>query len=271
MDRQLIVTRPAAEGVEWVSALNQAGIPALQLPLIEIRSLAEAPTLHLSWLQSAPSSALMFVSPAAVRQCFALTLPDGGLGGWLGRGRSRVWLTGPGSASELLRYGVPEQRVDMPAADADEFDSEALWRVVFSQVAASFRLLIVRGRDVPGGQQGRPWLADQVRRAGAEVCEDVVYERLQPDWGQAQNEQARRFCLDGSIWLFSSSQAVNNLLGLLPGQDWTRARAVATHRRIAATARQAGFGVVVESRPKLEAVIASIKSSDEFGESPATA
>ncbi|HPL79671.1 MAG TPA: uroporphyrinogen-III synthase, partial [Burkholderiaceae bacterium] len=36
---------------------------------------------------------------------------------------------------------------------------------------------------------------------------------------------------------------------------------VATHPRIAASARRAGFGVVCESRPTLEAVMSSIKSS----------
>ncbi|MGE3348297.1 MAG: uroporphyrinogen-III synthase, partial [Ramlibacter sp.] len=39
-----------------------------------------------------------------------------------------------------------------------------------------------------------------------------------------------------------------------------RARAVATHPRIAQAAREAGFGVVCESRPALADVVASIES-----------
>jgi uroporphyrinogen-III synthase len=63
-----------------------------------------------------------------------------------------------------------------------------------------------------------------------------------------------------SAWLFSSSQAIANLLTLEPRADWSGARAVATHPRIAESARSAGFGVVCESRPGLDAVIAALES-----------
>ena len=61
---------------------------------------------------------------------------------------------------------------------------------------------------------------------------------------------------DGSVWLFSSSEAV----GHLPAADWSQARAVATHPRIAEAVRAAGWGVVVESRPALTDILASIES-----------
>ncbi|MEG2631782.1 MAG: uroporphyrinogen-III synthase, partial [Comamonas sp.] len=47
----------------------------------------------------------------------------------------------------------------------------------------------------------------------------------------------------------------------LPGTDWRQARALATHPRIAAAARQAGFGLVQECRPSLNDVAASIESA----------
>jgi uroporphyrinogen-III synthase len=47
---------------------------------------------------------------------------------------------------------------------------------------------------------------------------------------------------------------------MLPAQTWESARAVTTHPRIAKAARSAGFGVVWESRPTLDAVVASIES-----------
>jgi uroporphyrinogen-III synthase len=71
---------------------------------------------------------------------------------------------------------------------------------------------------------------------------------------------ARQAATDGSVWLFSSAQALANLRRLLPGQDWSGARAVATHPRIAAAVRNAGFGVVCESRPVLAELVASIES-----------
>ena len=57
-----------------------------------------------------------------------------------------------------------------------------------------------------------------------------------------------------------SSLAAACMLQWLPAQDWGRARAVATHPRIAQAARQAGFAVVCESRPTLDEVVASIES-----------
>ena len=45
-----------------------------------------------------------------------------------------------------------------------------------------------------------------------------------------------------------------------PIGPWSQARALATHPRIAQRARDCGFGVVHESRPTLEAVVACIQS-----------
>ena len=66
--------------------------------------------------------------------------------------------------------------------------------------------------------------------------------------------------MDGSLWLLSSSQALEHLCAALPGQDWRQARALATHPRIAQAARNAGFGEVRECRPALADVAASIES-----------
>lgn len=271
MDRQVIVTRPQAEAVAWVAALQQAGIQARMLPLIEIEPTQKAPVLPLDWLGSVASKALMFVSPAAARHGLAGPRSGTDALSWLRRADCRLWVTGPGTARELQMLGLPLHIVDQPASDAKDLDSEALWRIVSRQVRAPFHLLVLRGRDVPGGQVGRPWLADRVQQAGGAVRESVVYERLQPAWNEQQELQARGFCEDGSIWLLTSSQAIRNLQGLLPGQDWSKARALTTHGRIAESARQLGFGVVVESRPGLDALIPSIKSSDEFGPFPSRA
>jgi len=65
---------------------------------------------------------------------------------------------------------------------------------------------------------------------------------------------------DGTVWLFSSSEAVTNLCTLAAGQCWRLARAVATHPRIAQAAGAAGFAVVCESRPALVDLLASIES-----------
>ena len=91
----------------------------------------------------------------------------------------------------------------------------------------------------------------------------AVYARYAPRWDAPRQALARAAARDGSVWLFSSSQAVQHLQQCLPGLHWQAARAVATHPRIADTARAAGFGVVRLSRPTLDdvvRVVASIES-----------
>lgn len=82
---------------------------------------------------------------------------------------------------------------------------------------------------------------------------------------QAQLQRARVASTDGSVWLFSSAEAVANLVQMpeMAGMDWRHARAVATHPRIVQAVQAAGWGVVVASRPALKDIrdtLASIES-----------
>jgi uroporphyrinogen-III synthase len=131
---------------------------------------------------------------------------------------------------------------------------------VQDQLAAGDRVLIVRGGDGAGREQGREWLLQQLAAGGVAVDTVLAYTRQAPAWSDVQVEAARRAAADGSTWIFSSSEAATHLAALLPGQDWSQARAVATHPRIAAAVRALGFGEVRASRPGLEDVLASIES-----------
>jgi uroporphyrinogen-III synthase len=267
MVTHVIVTRPQAERDGWLEGLRSAGLHATSLPLIEIRALPHPwPVLGGGRALQAPS-AIMFVSAAAARTFFSATTEYAALRESLHQGRLRAWVTGPGSAQALLQAGVPASAVDSPAPDGAGFDSEALWALVSAQVRAGFGLLVVRGRDALGGALGRPWLAEQVGLAGAEVAQLVAYERAVPPWSANQLKLARTAAKDGSVWLFSSSQSVAHLLALLPGQSWRGARALATHARIVEAARAAGFGIVAEARSSLSDVLASIEWSDGSGDS----
>ena len=102
---------------------------------------------------------------------------------------------------------------------------------------------------------GRPWLADQLTAAGVQVDTVISYERSAPVFDAAELALLRQASTDQSIWLLSSSEAVANLTQfqaeLRFGLELVKARAIATHPRIAQAARDAGFGVVYESRPLL--------------------
>lgn len=247
-----IVTRPEQDALRWVHKLTAQGVPATALPLISIAPAANPQPVQQAWRHLADYQAAMFVSGNAVRHFFALQ-------GLLAPGPIRAWATGPGTVAALHTAGVADAQIDAPDAAAGQFDSEALWRIVAPSVQAGSRVLIVRGSDHTGSSAGRSWLAEQLAAAGAQVDTVVAYERRLPVFSASQTVQAQQACSDGSIWLFSSSEAIAHLRTLLPGQDFSRARALATHPRIAQAAQDAGFGVVCESRPTLADIVASIE------------
>ena len=266
---RVIVTRPEREAGTWVDALVERGLDAIALPLIDIRPVANPAALQAAWARLGDYAALMFVSGVAVDHFFAARTFAGTMPGSSAAFRTRFWGPGPGTAAALLRRGVAENLVDVPARDAPQFDTEALWDVVQAQVKPGDRVLIVRGGDAQRHQEaaiggaagyGRDWLAGRLKQAGAQVEFVQAYWRSAPVLEQAQCNSAREAALNGSVWLFTSAQSVANLRICLPQQNWAGARAMATHPRIADAARTAGFGVVWESRPGISELLASIES-----------
>lgn len=252
---RVFVTRPENEAQHWVQALRRRGLDAFSLPLIVIGPAPRPQELLEAWEGLDRFRAVMFVSGNAVRNFFAyrppkVPWPDA----------ARAWATGPGTRQALLRAGVPISAVDAPPLQAPQFDSESLWQQVSGQVSAGDRVLMVRGGDAAtAAANGRDWLAEQLGSVGAQVEAVVAYLRGLPAWNCAERAQAVAGAADAA-WLFSSSQAISNLQALMPQQDWRQASAVATHPRIGEAARLAGFGVVCESRPSLDAVAAALES-----------
>lgn len=267
---RLIVTRPAAEAAGWVDALRAQGWPAEALPLIHIaepRDGRMAHDLHHLRAHWAELDALMFVSGAAVSHFFehgVAPVPPGGT-------RTRFWAPGPGTArllaQALTRLGIAADRIDSPPPEALQFDSESLWPVVAPQVQAGRCIGVVRGVSVAAEAPvlsatgtGRDWLIRQCEAAGARVQTCVAYERHPPLWTDASRALAHQARASGSVWLFSSSEALDHLQAAKSASHWSQAAALVTHPRIAARARAAGFGRVAESRPALADVAHALES-----------
>ncbi|NMM05895.1 MAG: uroporphyrinogen-III synthase [Polaromonas sp.] len=279
----VIVTRPARDAQRWVQQLQQNGFSAEAFPLIEIAPAddpADVQALARAWQRLSDYAAYLFVSGNAVTYFFkgkeALdqqlwaqaainSIADKSPG-------LRCMAPGPGTVAALRAVGVPAGQIDAPAADAQQFDSEALWDTVGRRDWRGRRVLIVRGASAASDagaaapSAGRDWIAQQWRAAGAQVDFVGVYQRRAPALTQAQAERARAAGADGSVWLFSSSEAVANLASLpsLAGTDWSGARAVATHPRIVDAVRAAGWGVVVASRPALQDISATLRSIESL-------
>lgn len=269
MPPRILITRPEPEAAQWVAALQARGIVAQALPLIQISAPSDPATLaRLHNAQTAMADgnyhAIMVVSGQAARQFFRPDVVQQ-LALLAATGRApRIWAPGPGTARSLDALGVAPNYIDQPCPDARQFDSEALWGQVRSQIYAGFRVLVVRGSDESQGNAspegaGREWLAQQLHQVGAQVDKVVAYQRAAPVFTPAQQALAAQAAQDGSVWLLSSSQAVAHLQALR-SVPWQQARALVTHPRIAAAAQALGFGEVGQCRPALKEVAASIES-----------
>jgi len=251
---RVIVTRPAAQAQAWVHDLRARGLDAVALPLIAIGAAADPAVVQEAWATLAQQALAVFVSPNAVEQFFSAA-PDGAC--W--PERTLAGSPGPGTTRELRARGVSAAAIVEPAADAPQFDSEALWAQLSARPWQGRSALIVRGDG------GRDWLADTLRSAGARVELLAAYRRVasKPDAAQRALLAAAVDAPAEHLWLFSSSEAIDRLAALRPDLDaaaWQTSQAIATHPRIAERARALGIGAVHASRPGIDDVAACIQS-----------
>ena len=276
MTPRVLVTRPADDALAWVHQLNAAGCQAEALPLIEIgasSSPTQVATLQTVWQSLDTYAACLFVSGNAVEHFFKpkIVLAPKNIAfdaiEKIVNSGLRCLAPGPGTVTALRAVGVPAAQIDAPPPDAGQFDSQSLWQVIGPRDWQGQRVLVVRGDSVtaessgsPAATPGRDWIARQWTDAGAVVDFVSVYQRKPPRLTPAQSQRAQTASTDGSVWLFSSSEAVGNLLGTAALADihWGQARAVATHPRIAERVRQAGWGRVEESRPALADIVRAV-------------
>lgn len=255
----LIVTRPLAQALPWVAALQAMGQTAQALPLIDIAPPSDPVPVRAAWQQLAGQALVMFVSANAVEHFFqarpaGLAWPADVLAG----------STGPGTTRALRAQGVPEAALVQPAAHSPRLDSEALWAQLQGHDWLGRTALIVRGED------GRDWLADTLRARGAQVGFVAAYRRLRPRLDGPQETllaSALRAPAE-HLWLFSSSEAVANLCSLRPQADWSASQALASHPRIAEAARSAGFATVAVVPPTPQAVVQWLQSGPRLQSAP---
>jgi uroporphyrinogen-III synthase len=247
---RVVVTRPAEQAERWVRKLREAGVDAVSLPLIDIVPVADAVPIAAAWQALSRQRLVVFVSANAVLHFFAA------------RAAHAAWpagvlaaAPGAGTVQALRQAGLEADDIVAPSPQAARFDSESLWQTLRDRDWAGAGVLVVRG----GG--GRDWLADRLIEAGATVHRVDAYARSLPVLDAPARDRLDRLAGSSDVaWLFSSSQAIAHLEQLAGSGRWSEASAIATHPRIAASARQAGFGRIVEAGPGLDAVVACIQS-----------
>jgi uroporphyrinogen-III synthase len=245
----ILVTRPEPQASQWAQQLVDLGQQARALPLMDMGPPADPLPVQTTWLHLHRHRCLMFVSPNAV-QWFARQRPPGAV--W--PEGTLLAAPGPGTAQAALEAlsasGLQAHHLLSPSADSEQFDSEHLWPLLSALPWAGQSVVVVGGGE-DGLPKGRQWLSEQWQSAGAQVSTVVAYERHVVQWDAGQRELARQAYdhPESHAWLMSSSQAVSNLVALM-GEPPSPAVALCTHPKVAATAKAAGFGRVVDTRPQ---------------------
>ncbi|WP_077036332.1 uroporphyrinogen-III synthase [Pelomonas sp. KK5] len=235
----LVLTRPRQQAAEWIARLAALGVPACSLPLIEILP-GDPQQADTAWQQLPVAALAVFVSPNAVEHFFAAQA------GRPWPAQTLAACVGPGSARALREAGVPEALIVQPPAAAASLDSEHLWPQLASRDWQGRDVLLLRGNG------GREWLAERLREHGATTHYFSVYRRTAPHYEAPQQAlfDAVLAAPAGHVWLFSSAEGVRHLAALAPaGQDWSAARGICTHERIAEAARGIGIGHIGMARP----------------------
>jgi uroporphyrinogen-III synthase len=262
---RVIVTRPAEQAQQWVDALGAQGWQAQSFPLIEIADALDDVQRQALHARAAQMDVCMWVSSNAVGHFYQRNRPlaqqnnaQAAINKIVSQQHIRHWATGPGTVAALQQHGVPLAQIDAPDLQTAQWDSEALWQRVAVQIQPGKKALILRGEDVGTPSASRDWLAQQIRAAGGVVELAAVYQRRAPQFSAAQMAWALEAAHDGSVWVFSSSQALTHLPAITGG--WGQARCIVTHPRIALAARAKDFAVVCTSRPDARDVVQSLKS-----------
>lgn len=256
MTLRLLVTRPQAQAGHWVARLRQHGVDAVALPLLAIDAVANPAALQAAWRELPRYALVMFVSPNAVAHFFAARPAD--LAGQPWPATTRAAAPGPGTLQALLDAGVPATLCVAPPPTATQFDSAALWAQLRDEPWGGRNVLILRGNG------GRDEFGAQLRQAGASVQWVQAYHRgPAPQLDPAQHALLTAALAQPTrhLWWLSSAEAIATLGLWVPDARWGGALALASHPRIAARAREFGFGQVIEAPPTLDAVLATLARS----------
>jgi len=228
----VLLTRSAEDNQRLIPRLEQLGIAARSLPLLQIEPQEETPQQRSLILELDRYHAVMAVSPIAAR--LGLERLDAC---WPQPPVGIEWFAvGPGTAAVLQEYGLP---VQFPL---DGQDSEALLRLpAWERLLGlpDLRVLIWRGVG------GREHFSVTIRGAGGRVDLLELYQRTMPATLEQDLAAAAAEGCSGVVIL--SGQALQHWQRAA-GSDWERQRhwrCWVPGERVAGLARQLGCSDVV--------------------------
>ncbi len=216
--KRVLVTRPREQAAELTNRLESLGAEVIEAPMVRIAPPDDMGPLDAACHKIGTFNWIVFASANAVdafiKRLLASPHDFRDLKG------VRLCAIGPATTERLASYGL---KVDLTPAEAR---AEALARAISDEgVVRGLRILIPRA-DI-----GREIVADELRRAGAEVTEVVAYRTVvEPDRDGALDIYKMLLERRIDVVTFTSASAVRGFIGALgaePAADLLRTTVVA--------------------------------------------
>jgi uroporphyrinogen-III synthase len=252
----VVITRPQLQADALASRIAELGLRPVVFPLLTISALDDAAPIGAALAGLSAYALVVFVSPNAIDAAFR-HLPESG---W--PPEVAIGIVGAGSRAALAQHGIesPAFTIVAPLA-AEKTDSEGLFAALDIQALQGCRVLIVRG------QAGRDFLSSALTVAGVHVDHLSAYQREAPQPDAAVLLQLTQLLDSEAVWIITSSEALGNLMQMLPQTGLEDAvvkmqqkRIIVPHPRIAETARLAGFSRVTLTGSGDERLLAALQS-----------
>lgn len=214
----VVLTRPQGRNESLAQRLQQHGLDPLVMPVLEIAPVsgkAIAPP------QPQDYDLVVFVSGNAAAGYFQQLSQAGAMpAAW--PAHTRVATVGLATAQAVAKSGLMPLEQILAPDEADEQDSESLWKILRRPASRMRKALIVRGQD------GREWLSAQLEQAGIQVDRHASYQRRTQAWPLAPvhrlraglSDRRKVFCLLTSahgVQAFVDNAARNGLLEACKG------------------------------------------------------
>lgn len=228
-----VLTRPQGRSLALSEALVRQGWEVLDCPALEITSMPLAQREALPLPES--YDLVIFVSVPAIEAYHQQRHQGGFTTSW--PVNTKIGCVGQASALAIRQYFGDQVQLLQPDIKGPQ-DSEGLWSVLNRQAPPLRRVLIVRGQD------GRDWLASQLRKKGVSVDFHVAYCRKSATWSDENLKAFKHFALTGKhpVWLLTSLHGIRSVLAQLEAQsllEWAaECRFIVTHPRQAEALRE---------------------------------
>lgn len=242
--RRIVITRARARSGAFAEALREMGAEAIEFPVIQTVAPDSFDSLDSALARLADFDWIVFTSPTGV-EAFVDRIRESGRD-LREAARAKLAAIGPATAARLRHYALSV------AAIPREYRAEAIVAAIGTGRVARARFLI------PRAQVAREVLPAMLVEAGArEVVVAPAYKTVRP--ASANAARIRKMAAAGAIDLvvFTSSSTVANFVAIA-GPLPPAMRAAAIGPITAASAREAGFEVVIEPREYTIAALTSV-------------